>query len=245
LADAPAVLLIHPPIAKACEPPAGIARLAGTLHTAGIPCKTFDANLEGQLWLLGKTLPATDTWTRRALKGRDSHLVALRSFATYVNPDRYRRAVSDLNRLLAKAGEESSVTIGLADYQQTGLSPLSSADLLAMAAAPEHSPLFPWFSARLPELLDGVTIVGLSLNYLSQALTTFAMAGVIRRLAPQITIVLGGGLITSWLRRPGWSNPFGGLIDHLVAGPGEAFLLELCGATPPRRLPGPGSDPPL
>ncbi len=229
-----AVLLIHPPVAKGCEPPAGIARLAGTLRTAGVPCQTLDANLEGQLWLLGQTPAASDTWTRRSLKGRDDHLAALRDPATYRTPDRYRRAVSDLNRLLGKAGERSAASIGLADYRQTALSPLRSADLLAAAAQPERNPFSPWFAPRLPELLDGVTVVGLSLNYLSQALTTFAMAGCIRRVAPGITIVLGGGLVTSWLRRPDWRNPFAGLIDHLVAGPGEEFLLDLCGATPPQ-----------
>jgi radical SAM superfamily enzyme YgiQ (UPF0313 family) len=41
--------------------------------------------------------------------------------------------------------------------------------------------------------------------------------------------MVGGGLVTSWLSRPDWQNPFGKLIDHLVAGPGEGFLLELSG----------------
>jgi len=226
------LLLIHPPIAKACEPPAGIARLTGTLRTAGVPCRILDANLEGQLWLLGQIPAATDTWTRRALRGRDGHLDALRDLRTYHTPDRYRRAVSDLNRLLGKSGEEQGATIGLADYQHHQLSPLSSDDLLSAAAHPEKNPFFPWFSRRLPELLDGVQVVGLSLNYLSQALCSFALLGFIRRHAPQVTIVLGGGLVTSWLQRPDWHNPFGNLVDHLVAGPGEAFLLELCGGAP-------------
>ncbi len=135
------------------------------------------------------------------------------------------------------AGQETGATIGLADYRQEGWSPLASTDLLKAAEHPERSPFFPWFSARLPELLSGVQIVGCSLNYLSQALCTFAMVGWIRRHAPDVTIVLGGGLVTSWLRRPGWSNPFAGLVDHLVAGPGEAFLLELCGAPRSSRRP--------
>ncbi len=53
------------------------------------------------------------------------------------------------------------------------------------------------------------------------------MIGVLRRLDPNIRIILGGGLITSWLRRPGWRNPFEGIIDELVAGEGEAALLSI------------------
>jgi len=230
--DARPLLLIHPPVAKACEPPAGIARLAGTLAAAGIPCRVLDANLEGQLQLLEQPQEAFDTWTRRALRHRTAHLDALRSPDTYRVPARHARAVSDLNRLLAAAGGKFGGTISLADYQQTQWSPLSSADLLAAAAHPEGNPFYPWFSRRLPALLDGAAAVGLSLNYLSQALCTFAIIGFIRRHAPAATIVLGGGLVTSWLHRPDWSNPFGGLVEQLVAGPGEAFLLELCGAAP-------------
>ena len=226
------LLLIHPPVAKACEPPAGIARLAGALRAAGVPFRVLDANLEGQLDLLDRVPAAPDTWSRRALKNREAHLDTLRAMGAYATPDRYRRAVSDLNRLLSVAGRPQGATIGLADFQQDGLSPLSSADLLSAARHPERNPFFPWFSSRLPELLDGIEFVGISLNYLSQALSTFAIIGFIRRTAPRSTIVLGGGLVTSWLRRPDWHDPFAGLIDHLVAGPGETFLLEMCGAKP-------------
>jgi len=34
------------------------------------------------------------------------------------------------------------------------------------------------------------------------------------------------------MKRPGWQDPFAGLIDHLVAGPGEAPLLSLLGVAP-------------
>jgi len=223
------MLLIHPPIAKPSEPPAGIARLAGALHAHGAPCRLLDANLEGMLFLLEQPLDAADTWSRRAHRNRARHLAALRDGATYRASDRYRRAVSDLNRLLAVAGRESGAVVGLADYQQPGRSPLRSADLIAAAEHPERNPFFPWFSRRLPEALDGVRTVGFSLNYLSQALCTFAMIGFIRQQFPGLTILLGGGLVTSWLQRPGWWNPFGGVVDQLVAGPGEGPLLARCG----------------
>jgi len=224
------MLLVFPPVAKPSEPPAGIARLAATLHAAGVPCGVLDANCEGLLWLMEQPRAGADTWTRRAVNSRARHLGALRDQRTYCSPDRYGVAVRDLNRLLAVAGAAQGAVVGLADYRRQRLSPLRSADLLTAAEQYEENPFFPWFSSRLPELLHGVRTVGFSINYLSQALCAFAMIGYIRHTFPGVTVALGGGLVTSWLRRPGWCSPFGALVDHLVAGPGEGALLDLAGA---------------
>ncbi len=223
------MLLIFPPVAKPCEPPAGIARLAAALHGHGLPCRLLDANMEGMLWLLGQPCDAPDTWSRRALRNIPANLAGLRDLQTYRSLDRYSRAVRDVNRALAVASRESGAIVGLGDYRHSELSPLASSDLLYAAEHPEQNPFYPWFGKRLAECLDGVTVVGFSLNYLGQALCSFAMIGFVRRYAPHLRIVLGGGLVTSWLSRPGWRNPFGGLVDHLVAGPGEHFLLSLGG----------------
>lgn len=223
------MLLIFPPLAKACEPPAGIALLAAHLKAHGLPCRVLDANLEGQLWLLDQPPGGSDTWSRRAFKGRLDNVAALRDLSTYQTPDRYRRAVSDINRLFAVSAAGRGVVIGLADYQHAHLSPQRSADLRAAAQQPEQNPFFPYFSQRLPGLLAGVSNVGFSLNYLSQALCTFAMIGYVRAHFPAIKIVVGGGLITSWMQRPNWHNPFGGVVDHFVCGPGEGSLLEYLG----------------
>jgi hypothetical protein len=240
------MLLIYPPVAKPSEPPAGIARLAATLHDAGLPCRVLDGNCEGLLWLMEQPWEVTGSWNRRAVKNRERHLATLREPRSYSSPDRYGRAVSDLNRLLTVAGQGAGAMVGLADYQQQGLSPLRSADLLSAAGHPEQNPFFPWFSTRLPQLLDGIRTVGFSLNYLSQALCTFAMIGYVRQQFPGITVALGGGLVTSWMKRPGWISPFGSLVTHLVAGPGEAALLSLAGAPekqPRHVLPAYGSLP--
>lgn len=227
------MLLIFPPIAKACEPPAGIARLAGALQANNIPCRLWDANLEGQLWLLDQPPTVDDTWTRRAWRGRHKHLQGLREAATYATPDRYATAVNDLNRLLAMAGAATDTVPGLADYRHAERSPLRSSDLLWAAKHPQQNPFFPFFLERLPQLLAGITTVGISLNYLSQALTTFSLIGLLRQQYPKLKIVLGGGLVGSWLARPDWRNPFIGLVDQLIAGPGEGPLLELLGAAQP------------
>jgi len=322
------VLLIHPPVSKSCEPPAGIARLAGALRENGIPCTVLDANVEGLHFLLnsqrargeteiwghdqisseigivspdfacpqissevlkdGDRDRAGNTWSKRAVRNLPSHLLCLRTWPLYGHADRYRRAVADINRVLAGASSQASVakgenqafnpipgpsfplkgrdsscrrrdnsrrvTVSLADYEDMALSPLRSADLLQAAAQPERNPFYSYFRKRLMSLLkeQNPEIIGISVNYLSQALCAFALIGLIRAMLPHSEIILGGGLITSWLRQPkrqgacgdnvvtgttdievdalrqsGGSNPFGGLVDELVAGPGEQFLISL------------------
>ncbi|MDD2499749.1 MAG: radical SAM protein [Geobacter sp.] len=229
------MLLIFPPIAKACEPPAGIARLAGALQANKIPCRLWDANLEAQLWLLEQPPTADDTWTSRAWRSRQQHLESLRSPRTYTNLSRYSTAVNDLNRLLQTAGKPFQTEVSLADFRHETLTPVRSRDLLQAAAEPEQSPFYRFFQQRLPELLDGITTVGISLCFLSQALCAFSLIGLIRQQYPQVKILLGGGLVTTWLSRPDWQNPFGGLVDQLISGEGELPLLELQGAQSPYR----------
>ncbi len=225
------ILLIHPPVTKPCEPPAGIARLAWALRTAGIDCRVWDASLEGLLDLVGQPVAADDTWTRRAVKNRDAHLAALRSPDLYQNRDRYRRAVMDVNRLINLAGSAAGSRISLSDCGHPELSPVRSRDLVLAAEKFKTDPFFPNFSRMLSAHFENRTpdIVGLSVNFMSQALCAFAMIGFIRSLLPAVKIVVGGGLVTSWMKIPGFENPFRGLVDALVAGPGEGALVRMCG----------------
>jgi hypothetical protein len=229
------ILLIHPPVAKPSEPPAGMARLAGALRNHGIACHVIDANIEGLYHLLESVQEPSDTWSRRALRHRKAHLAALRNPSTYRVPDKYRRAVADLNRLLSLAAKNSKMRVSLANYEDENLSPLRSADLLKAAQHPERNPFFSFFQTRLLEAVESFrpTAVGLSINFLSQALCAFAIIGLLRRAYPGITIIIGGGLVTSWQRRPDWSNPFSTWVDHLIPGPGEVPLIQLAGKANP------------
>lgn len=243
------MLLIYPPLVKPCEPPPGAARILGALRSHGVPADVLDANLEGILFLLkeaSRCTEARDTWTRRSIRGLSRNLDLLRSTDACLNLDRYKRALSDVNRVLEKgladAGEArkawSRLRLSLSNYQDLDRSPVKSADLLRCAEHPESSPFHAYFSRRMEGLMDRLqpSVVGFSLNFLSQALPTFAMLGFLKRRYPGVRPVLGGGLITSWVRRPGWKNPFGGLVDDLVAGPGEAALLSILGQDAPGHL---------
>jgi hypothetical protein len=228
------MILIHPPVAKPGEPPAGIAKLSGSLNSHGIKHTVLDANLEALLYIIDNTHPQPhkkyDTWTARALRNISNNHESIKSRRTFQNIDRYKRAVFDLNHAIEHwAGKD--VTPGIANYRDKYLSPLKSDDLIKAAECPRENPYYPYFSKRLPAIVESDTtrVVGVSLNYLSQALTSFAIIGFLKANFPGLSFVLGGGLVTSWMNRPDWRSPFSGLIDHLVAGSGEQRLLEILG----------------
>ncbi len=241
------VLLLNPPSAKPCEAPAGIARLAGALRDGGFACSAADlAFLTLDSMLRDPEEPARDTWTRRAFKNRLRSFDLLASPAGYRNFPRYVRAVEDLNRIIrfrsGGLGDSSAWSRGsaarasrlsLCDYEEAGRSPLRSGDLLAVFEKPESSPLFPFLDRATDKLLEAGAprIAGISLSFLSQALPAFAIAGLIRSRSPETRLVLGGSLVTSWLRLPGFDRPFAGAFDLLVEGPGERPLLGLARGT--------------
>ena len=225
------MILIHPPVSKPCEPPAGIARLCGALDHHGIRYTVLDANLEGFISLLNAPLVSQDTWTHRASRHLSRHLASLRTWDAYQDGGRYRRAIKDLSRILEMKARDCRVRLGLGNYEHQELSPVRSSDLMRAAEHPEENPFYPYFRKRLSDLIEHeqASFAGLSLGYLSQALSTFAIIGFLRREFPGLKLILGGGLVTSWMRRPRWKNPFEGLVDHLVAGPGEAPLISIIG----------------
>jgi len=126
-------------------------------------------------------------------------------------------------------GQSFAAHLGLGDYEDNELSPVKSDDLFRAAERPEKNPFYSYFCRRLPERMERreTSLVGFSLNYLGQALSTFAMIGFLRRQWSGVKIILGGGLVTSWMKRPRWRNPFRGLIDEMIAGPGEVPLLTM------------------
>ncbi|MGA2937084.1 MAG: radical SAM protein [Syntrophobacteraceae bacterium] len=226
------MLLINPPLVKPSEPPPGIARLYGTLVAAGVKCSIIDANIEAILHLFEKSPRDSDRWTMRAVRNRACNLELVRSVPGYLDLQRYKRAVFDLNRLIGKSAESGgTVRLSLSNYQHSELSAVRAMDLLRAAEKYQENPFYEYFSKRISNALElhSPDAVGLSLNYLSQALTAFAIIGFIRTRCERVRIVLGGSLVTSWVCKPGRSNPFSGLVDRIVSGPGEQALLDFAG----------------
>lgn len=223
------LLLIYPPAAKPAEPPAGVAQIKQALQSHGRSCRVIDANLEGQLYLINSVHHSDSPRVKSAIRNRDKNLAVIRDIASFAKFDHYKRAVLETSRLLNAAAAPFHAAISFTSFEQQGLKPVRSDDLLHAAEAPQENPFYAYFEKKLlPRVLDSQPgIIGISLIYLSQALTTFALIGFLRRHVPTIKIILGGGLITSWMSQPGWSDPFRGLVDACIPGRGERAVLEL------------------
>ncbi|MDY0222186.1 MAG: radical SAM protein [Desulfobacterium sp.] len=240
------MLLIYPPSGKACEPPAGVALLAGALKHHNISCTVIDANLEAQLYIARSSRHCRDRWTRRATTHLERNLSDLRDPSLYTgdagkcsnngksnSSDRYRQRVMDVNRAVASA-LDPRYRLTLADYGDSQLSPVQSRDLISSAETFAVNPFFSYFESVLAPQIETVNpfYIGVSVCFLSQALTAFALAGWIRSKFPDARIIMGGGLITSWMSSPLWNDPFKGLVNLMVRGNGEGAILELFGVRP-------------
>jgi len=256
------VVLVTPPIFKACEPLLGVATLKAYLAERGHACEVFDANVEGQAWLLerGRAEAAAErlagmsepparaakllrAWPslRRKL---DRHKAALRSPEAYADLDRYRTAVTSLNRVLGlvSAGHQvdagSPVTATLTDYLDARYCDMDSASVLAAARAPETNLFHDYFVDELIPRIAALkpSVVGLSLIFRNQLLCGAALATLLRRALPGVHVTLGGELVSAWVDRLETTHLMD-LADSVVPYEGELPLLALAEGRPLAEVP--------
>lgn len=242
------MLLVHPPSVRTVSPPLALARLAAFLRARGVETRSLDLAREGIDWLLARGGAEPDdgnggsTGVRNARRGDGADrnrsrerrfLESLHEARTYADSSRHARAVLAANRALKRLSSPLGGEAGLADYNETGRSPLRSADLVDAARNWRTSPWAAFYERRVPEALSGfdARTVGVSVGFLSQALPAMALAGYLRETRPDFELVAGGGLVTSWSARPGFDAraAFGGYFDAALPGRGEDALAARLG----------------
>jgi Radical SAM superfamily len=234
----PDVLLIHPPAARAAEPPLGTAVLLSHLRREGATAEAIDANLEAHLYLLdGDRLadaagPAPATALHRAMKNVPRALSFLRSPEAGRSFPRYTAAARHLNTALsAYRGVTGRERWTLGDYVHGKLSGFSSLDLSLAASGKTGTVFSGYFGDALLPFVERMRPrgVAISVNYRHQVLPAFELAGLLRRRLPGVPVYGGGGMITSWRRSLRGMElaflPF----DRVGFGPGESALAAAAG----------------
>lgn len=131
------------------------------------------------------------------------------------------------------AGPRIRVSLTLADYQDRRLSPPLGRRTFSGRPGIPVQPVYARLARRIEALVEenAPDAVGLSLNYLSQALGAFALLGFVRYRFPGLRPCWGRArdVVAQANGRP---QPLRGLVDHCVSGPGEGFLPVLQGSRP-------------
>ncbi len=236
------ILLLNPPAAKAGEAPLGLAVLLGSLRSRGLQAEAIDANLDAILYLLNEDRlrqaagSAPSTALRRALNHATRSLQFLRSPAASRSYSRYQTAVHHLNRALeVYAGPAGGERLTLGDYVHNSVSEFVPADLERVARG-EVGTLFDGYFQQqlLPQVLKfAPKVVSISVNYRHQVLPAFALAGLLHRHCPELVLVGGGGMISSWRSLLTNQDLRFSVFSHLVFGPGEASLAALAEGVAP------------
>jgi hypothetical protein len=145
-----------------------------------------DGALEGYLWLCDQEAGDPENpQARRVRRKKESILDLSRSIRSL---DAYKKQIYDIKLLAATSLPvmNAGVQISPADFQDPRLSPLKSKDILYSWHYPEKNLFYDWFTKRLAPLLnEGKNpYVGISIGYLSQALTAMAICGYIKKSIP-------------------------------------------------------------
>lgn len=248
------VVLVSPPMVKACEPLLGIATLQAYLRSKGVPCTSIDANAEGQEWLLqadridaqvqaiegaevnprlGRLLKTWPSMRRRV----DRFKRALRSPEGYTDLARYRTHVTSLGRVMGLAGalhdhgDGSPIVATLSNYEDGRYCDMSSASVLAAAHRPEHNLFHDYFrDVLIPQIAaHNPQVVGISFIFRSQLLPGAVLAAMIQRAMPHVHVTLGGELVSAWAPILSETRLLD-LADSILPYEGELGLLALARA---------------
>jgi hypothetical protein len=257
------LLLLLPPPLECFQPYPSLPVLAGYLRERGFRVHQADLNLGFYLWLLreDRLLRAYDKASARlrSLRAPD-HVVTelalrivgapsvaehcdeairlIRDDTAFYRLDTYRWALATLEQACrAWSAQWEGIHVGLG-----GLWLSAGPNLEHLRDAATDAALNPFYeyletevNSRLGEVKPSV--VGVSVVQEDQLLAALAIAALVKRMDPEVVVVLGGPLITSmavWWSGPRQLSP---LVDLLVVGPGEPALEGILAGKPVRAIP--------
>ena len=240
-------MLIYPPFAVPAGPPLGICSLTSFLRKRGVEAAVLDLNVEAYEILLSRDFPTPlpeDTFSKRSLSRLEDLVKEFKSSSALKSSGNYVSLVRHLERVLwLRSAAAGAPRISFTNFKHPTLSPLRSRDLLETAEKPDLGPVGDIIMDRAISEVKGARPhwVGLSVQFLGQALPAMAIAGALKRNLPHLRIAMGGGLVTSW-HRLGKTLDLRPWIDRVIPGRGYLPLAQLMGLNGDMEDPVPAPD---
>ena len=246
--DLPTTLLINPPLWSAFSPYLAIPLLAGIMRARGKPVTCLDLNIEfvdlllsaagmaelGVLLNARQPLDDEDDFSIARAKAVlpavlatiDQAKATLHDVTSLNNNDLYfaaHNSIRDALRVVSAAFDSLSFDLTTGGFKYL---PPSTTSILAAVSQP-HS-LYAWgFAKLLPQAVaeTKIKLVGISITAETQLAPAVTVAHIIKKLRPDIQIVVGGNYTTRMVNN--WSgplHPFSELFDYCILYEGEDSL---------------------
>lgn len=211
MAAAARTLLVNPPISSPLHPQLNLPLLKGHLDKLGFPTAIADTNIAFFHDFLGRIAPPS------ALEFAENPLSLLDYYNTLEQ------------RLWERSRSWKGLHVGLRNLAMEDHDRLSCDGVLAAIADDAANPFVDFYRRFITATITGskIDLVGIAVTFQDQLIPSFTLARLLRAMAPDITIVLGGQMITrcwdSLVDHAGLSA----LADYLVLWDGEEPLLNL------------------
>ena len=204
-------LLINTPVSSPLHAQLNLPLLKAYLSDHGFKSKVSDTNIEFILEFLGDDCP------RISLDDCERNPLEILSY--YNNLEQ---------RMWTKSQDFEQLSVGLRSLSMK-YDRMSFDGVLSALRDRDANPFIDFFERKVRSQLaqEPPKIVGIAITFQDQVIPAFSLADWIRRLAPDIAIVLGGQMVTrcyqSMIEHEGIKQFF----DYLVLWDGEAPLLDL------------------
>jgi len=244
------ILLLFPPISDPMNPYLSLPSLTAVLRQSGYEVVQRDLNIEAldrlltrenlsrlykrTLEIFGRTKKDTREgslypvlaevlfFAPSAVENIDKAKEILRSGRNFYNRKRYAWSTEiyyNALKLLLREKYPFDKRLRVSSY----------AELMAAIEDPEANPFLGFLEESTAKIMSGKPpdIVGISVVYFTQMLSAFTLAQLIKKKRPDVTVVLGGGIITNLIERLPRNRGLFSMVDAFVAMEGEHALLEI------------------
>lgn len=206
------VVLIYPPFVDPSMPALGPAYLSDALRRAAIDHRVVDANLE--------------FWQKRVLIKEIYPWPQL--------PETFsEKAYEDIGGIVANRLRDLGNVFPNYFFTLNGCTipnGWNDLDNIKNISLDMNNPFNRWcidtkFQVRIAQ--DQPHVIGISVIFESQLLPAICLARLLKVCCPDVTIILGGALFTTFQDYIGEATPFWDIIDGIIIGPGETALTGL------------------
>ena len=236
------MLLIVPPICDLTVPLLGVYQMAGYARNCTFPLSVFDTNIEFCRKIIGYAVSRAKSLQYNTVSDKNIEEATIAAFLSKYPEiysydsllDRLKCCASyrqywELVDYLRACYDIYSLQFNDIRFRIDGFDSVYKwniwSDIEAFTGKYSYSSVMDDLNSIMSKQdLSSYNIVGISITFESQLFFSLLICKIIRKINPDIHIIIGGGFVNSFIDCEEAIGPLGNYCDHVFAGEGEALV---------------------